>query len=331
MREAAAIGQVVFPHERGRLPLGAEPQILELHHHDYRIVVVGFQNVDVGGSHPRHGVELIDVHRPAAAHLDRIVRKGVVPFDRRQQRRMFQAEILGNIGGGDEERFRTGTGHHAVEQMDRIGDRPRRHVIVERQLLLHDRLRIGQRIVALGDADLAEILAGDATAAHVVIGQQRERPVRAAKTVGVAGVLCETREARQQLGEGIDLVRVAADAGDDRCVTGFDRPCGAAQRHHRAGAAHGDGIEPARCQTKMLGEAHRTVGRERKARHRQAVEIGGPDTGANRQFLQRPGDPPMGAVLRIAHIGKAHRNGDGNVAVGSARIASVGHVTRSAS
>ena len=58
-----------------------------------------------------------------------------------------------------------GAGHDAVEQMDRIGDRPRRHVLVERQRLLHQRVRVPQRVVALRDAELAEILPRRAVAA----------------------------------------------------------------------------------------------------------------------------------------------------------------------
>ena len=209
MREGAVVGEAVRADEVRPLALLAEAEVLELHHDDHRIVVVGLDEIDVARLEPGHRPELVDIERPAAAHLHRIGRKGVVPLDGRQDADERQVERLRRILAAHQERLGAGARHHAVEQMDRIGDRPRRHVFVQRQRLLHQRVRDRQRVVALGDAELAEVLARGAIAVHVVRGDQRERRVGAAGAVGIDGVLGEAREGRQRLAERIDVVGVA--------------------------------------------------------------------------------------------------------------------------
>ena len=47
MREGAINGEIVLPHEIRPLTLPAEAEILELHHRDHRIVVVGLNEVEI--------------------------------------------------------------------------------------------------------------------------------------------------------------------------------------------------------------------------------------------------------------------------------------------
>ena len=182
-------------------------------------------------------------------------------------------ERLRGILAADQERLRAGARHHTVEQMDRIGDRPRRHVFVQGQLLLHHRVRDRQRVVALRDAELAEILAPRAIAVHVILGDQRERRVGAAGAVRIDSVLGKARERRQRLAEGIDMIGVPGDAGDDLGIAGLHRARRAPQRHDAARAAERNVIEPARRQAKMLGQTDRGVWPNREARHREAVDV----------------------------------------------------------
>src|SRR5207253_611426 len=58
--------------------------------------------------------------------------------------------------------------YDAVEQMQWLGDRPRRQVLFQRQRFIEKRVRILQRVGALRHAQLAEILARRAVDAHVV-------------------------------------------------------------------------------------------------------------------------------------------------------------------
>ncbi len=57
-----------------------------------------------------------------------------------------------------------GAGHDAVEQVDRVGDDARGHVLVQRQRLLEHRVRDASAFCALRHADLAEVLAPGAAA-----------------------------------------------------------------------------------------------------------------------------------------------------------------------
>jgi len=55
-----------------------------------------------------------------------------------------------------------------------------------------------QRIAALIDADLAEILPPGAIGAHIGIGQKRKTGVRTAGAIGIGRILCEAAETGKQ-------------------------------------------------------------------------------------------------------------------------------------
>ena len=124
-----------------------------------------------------------------------------MPLNGRQDADERQVERLRRILAAYQKRLRAGARHHTVEQMDRISDRPRRHVFVQRQLLLHQCVRDRQRVVALRDAELGEVLAPGAIAVHVILGDQRERRVGATGAIWIDGVLGKARERRQRLAE----------------------------------------------------------------------------------------------------------------------------------
>jgi hypothetical protein len=132
--------------------------------------------------------------------------------------------------------------------VDRLGDRPRVEVLLERERRLEERARIRERVGALRDGDAAEVLARRAVRPHVGRGDEREDRVRPARSVRVARVAREVREAAEHLPERLDVVRVGRDAGDDVGVARLHRARGAAQRHHARGAAGRDVVEPARAE-----------------------------------------------------------------------------------
>ena len=61
---------------------------------DDRIVVVGLQKIDILRADAGLRVKLVAVERPAAAVLNRIVRKGIVPLDGAEDARIGQAELF---------------------------------------------------------------------------------------------------------------------------------------------------------------------------------------------------------------------------------------------
>ena len=138
----------------------------------------------------------------------------------------------------DEIGFGAGAGHDAVEQMHRFGDRPGVHILLESERHLEQGMGIGQRIVPLGDAHFAEILAPRAVDAHVIVGEEGKTGVRPAGADGIDGVLAELAEILHALAETVDMVGVAGDAGDDIGVPGLDRPRRPAQGDDAGDAAH---------------------------------------------------------------------------------------------
>ena len=181
-------------------------------------------------------------------------------------------------------------------------------------------------LVALGDADLAEILARGAVVLHVVAGDQREARIGPARAVGIDGVLGEAREGRQHAAEGIDLVGVAGDADHELGIAALHGPRRAAQRDDAAGAAQRHVVEPARARAEMLGQADRGVGADGEARQRQAVDVGALEARTLDHLAHRAADPPVSGVGRIAPVRDGDRCGDDDAVVGLPRALIARHL-----
>src|SRR6516165_12812867 len=151
------------------LALGAETEVFKLHHRYDRIIVISLDEIDILRREAGHRPQFTAIELPAAAYLHWIFRKGVMPLDCRQDANAWQIERLGDIFAAHDKGLGARAWHHAIEEMYRIGNRPRRHVFIERQLLLHHRVRNRQGIVALRDAYLGKIFPLDAVAVHVVL------------------------------------------------------------------------------------------------------------------------------------------------------------------
>ena len=193
----------------GPAALVAEAEILELQHDDHGIVIVGLDEVDVGRR----------AHRPArrGRRGPSASRRGPSPGRRhrhcgaRSRRARAHAATPVRVRARSRITRKASAPAHGITQSNRwmgseIG--PGGHVLVERQRLLEQRVRILQRVAALGDGDPAEVLARRAEGAHVVGGDHREDRVRPARAVGVAGVAREVAEAAEREPERVDVVGV---------------------------------------------------------------------------------------------------------------------------
>ena len=168
--------------------------------------------------------------------------------------------------------------------MQRLGDRPRGQVLLQGQRLLEQGQRKLQRVGALRDAELAEVLALRAMLAHVVGGEESEAGVRPAGAVGIDRIARELAEVGERQAERIDVVGIAGDAGDDVGVARLHRARRAPQRHHAARAAQRNVVEPARREPEVLRQADRGVGSEREAGDGQAIDVALLQSGSLQQF-----------------------------------------------
>ena len=227
-----------------------------------------------------------------------------------------EPETLRPPPGHDEEALRARARHDAVEEPQRLRDEARAEVLLEGERALHERMRETQGVLALGDAQLAEVLARRPEVPHVVVGEEREARVRASGPVGVHRVARELAEVRDVVAERVDVVGVARDARDHARVAGLHRARGAAKGHHPAGSAEVDGVQPARRHSEVLHEADRVVGRQGEARYAHPVDIGLGEPGACEERRERPAEKPVGAADGVALVGNGHRRGDHDVAIG---------------
>ena len=107
-------------------------------------------------------------------------------------------------------------------------------------------MRKAQRIGALRDAQLAEVLALRAVRAHVIGGEESEARVRPSRAVGIDRIARELAEVRERQPKRVHMVGIAGDTGDDIGIATLHRARGAAQLHDAARAAERHVIEPAR-------------------------------------------------------------------------------------
>ena len=238
-----------------------------------------------------------------------------MPFDGAEHRHERQRELPRAVAGHHEKRLGARARHHAIVETQRLRDRSCRQVLVERQRLAQQRERIGLRVGALRDAQLAEILAQRAGRAHVVLGQECETRVRSARAVGIDRIARKLAETRDRLPERVDVVRIGGDARDDLGIASLDRARGATQRDDAAGTTHGDVVEPARHEPEMLHQPDGGVGKERETRDARAVDLGLRDPGFLEQRGQRARDEPVRAAYRVLDVRHRDRHGHGHASV----------------
>src|SRR6185503_12110972 len=148
-REVAVGAELMPADELGTLALCTEAEVLDLHQRDYRVVVVRLQEVDVARTDAGLGVEFVAIERPAATHLDRIVRIRVVALDGSEDPRIWEPEFPRTLDRKDEETLGARAGHHTVEEAQRLGNWSRFQVFGHRERLAQERVRKGLGVAPL--------------------------------------------------------------------------------------------------------------------------------------------------------------------------------------
>ena len=198
---------------------------------------------------------------------------GVVELPHRGDLQPRPAGSAGQLLLDDEHGLRAGARHDAVEQVKRLGNRPCLQVLLERQRLLEKSVRVEQRVLALRDRELPELLPLRAVQMAVPPLHEREQTVRAPEALRsqvVAHRRCKAVEHRvvARYGE-----HVACQAEDGSGTAGPDRVRGMAQRHDTGGTSEDTLLAPAQAQAEVLAERDHVAGRVAERGERQAVEL----------------------------------------------------------
>ena len=143
-----------------------------------------------------------------------------------------QTKPAGGFGMHYQKGFCPGARHHTVKQPQRRCDHSGIQILLDGQASLHQRMRIGQRVAALCGRDLAKNIPGNAKAAHVMIGNQREIAIGTAGTIGPGRVVGKMGKPRQCLAKAVQLVGIAGQAGHNFGIPALDGTRRAAQRNH---------------------------------------------------------------------------------------------------
>ena len=146
--------------------------------------------------------------------------------------------------------------------------------------------------------------------AHVIGSEQREAGIGTARAVGIDRVLGELAEGRGVAAKAVGVVGVAGDAGHDLGIARLHCARRAPQRHDTTRAAHGDVVEPARREAKVLHEADGRVREEEEPRNARAIDLRFLQTGTLEQRPERLGDEPVRAPDGVTYVGNRHRDGD---------------------
>jgi hypothetical protein len=132
------------------LALGAKAQILELHHRDDRIVVIGLQQVDGRArSRPSRRARRCPSPSRRAAGPDRRERHCGARSCRRSGHRQGRA-VCASSSRMTRNAFGAGAGHDAIEQPERFRNRPRGEILLQRQRRFHDGIRISASALCAG-------------------------------------------------------------------------------------------------------------------------------------------------------------------------------------
>jgi len=145
------------------------------------------------------------------------------------------------------------------------------------------------------DAQFAEVLTIGAVLAHIMFGQQGEARIRSARAIRVDRVLGKLAEACRVAAEAIGAIGIAGNAGHDLGIGALHGARGAADRDDAGRAAHPHIVEPAQCQSQMLGEADGCVGGKREACNRKPIDARFRDFRGSDQSGHGAAEKPMRA------------------------------------
>ena len=254
-------------------PSRQKPRSFELQHVDHRIVVIGFEEVDV----VRPDTRLCVQHRRGRSPS----RRDIAP-DRRERRCAARSRRgAARTAGPGRRRSRAASprkpsapAHGITQSNSRSGSATRRasRYCSSVSGFLNSASGFFSALLRCATQSLPKSSRVRRIGPHVIGGEKGEARVRAARAVGIDRVLRKLAERRRVAAKAVGVIGVAGNAGHDFRIAVLHRARRAADRDDAGGAAHRHMIEPAHGQPQMLGQADGGVGRKREARDRQAVD-----------------------------------------------------------
>ena len=170
--------------------------------------------------------------------------------------------------------------------MQGLGNRPGIHVFIQAQRLFEHGIGIEQGIRTLRHGNPAKVLALGTVLTHVVRSNHGEDGVGAACTIRIGRITRKVAKGAQCLTKRVHMVGVSRYAGHNLSITRLHSTRSAAQAHDPRSAARGHMVQPARGQTKVLGDANGSVWSQRKTGQAQAVNLLFIDTALLDQLMQ---------------------------------------------
>ena len=168
--------------------------------------------------------------------------------------------------------------HAAVEQVERIGDHPRRQHVVDGDRIAVLRHRVEPGVAAGGDGDLGQLLGRRPVLSHVARRRQRVRADERVPPQSVPGL----RRGHRPASAASDLathgrqLRAAVGHEHDLAGAGLDRPGRVLDVHLERRAADVGLVEPPREDAQVLADAdavHREVRRRWRSRRRRRTPV----------------------------------------------------------
>jgi hypothetical protein len=184
-RNVSVQSQVLLAHQGHRLARPGKAERLELQHHHDRIVVVCPDEFHGFRADARLPIKIVAFRGDAEMRDHGVAGIGVVALDRAGNEHIGQPQRARAVLGHDQKSLGAADSRHAIEQSERLANRARVEIGLDRQRLAEQRHRVTQAVGALRNADAAEILALGAERVHVVRRDQRKHGVHAAAAVGI--------------------------------------------------------------------------------------------------------------------------------------------------
>ena len=181
-RQRTARTELPVLDEGSALALLAEAVVFQRHEHGVGVAVVQLANIDVLGADAGHAEHRLRGQARARLRLRRVARASRVarmalahaPHPHRRLRHLLRL-----VGRTDDHGHGPIRDEAAVQQVQRCHDPAGSVVLLEREGILHLRVRVHGRPGALGDGDRAELVLGRAVERHVAPGGQGVGSVRA--------------------------------------------------------------------------------------------------------------------------------------------------------
>ena len=181
----------------------------------------------------------------------------------------LRREILGAVGGGQDQGAAAVGDEAAHQQAERVGDHPRAQDVLDGDRVAEGGARVFRRPFALHDRHHRQLLLGDAVGLHVAQDRDREEGRRPHRPVGQFELAGEAAR-RHRRARARDAGAAAFAVGDqDRLAQpAFERRRGVADVDHERAAADRGAVDPFGGDAEIMRDRHR-----RLAGGRDAVDV----------------------------------------------------------